>query len=131
MRAGRPLLVLPYAGECDVPADARVLVAWNGSREATRAVHDAMPLLVKAKLVHVIAVNPTGGMAGHGDVPGADICLHLSRHGVNAVCEHQILRDLNVGQMRLLARPRKMPSIMPGFGLTVTGYDDGPDFSHS
>jgi len=51
----------------------------------------------------------------------------LRNYGIGA----QILRDLHVGQMRLLARPRKMPSIMPGFGLTVTGYDDGPDFSHS
>ena len=53
--------------------------------------------------------------------------MDLRTYGIGA----QILRDLNVGQMRLLARPRKMPSIMPGFGLTVTGYDDGPDFSHS
>lgn len=53
--------------------------------------------------------------------------MDLRTYGIGA----QILRDLNVGQMRLHARPRKMPSIMPGFGLTVTGYDDGPDFSHS
>lgn len=52
--------------------------------------------------------------------------MDLRTYGIGA----QILRDLNVGRMRLLARPRKMPSIMPGFGLTVTGYDDGPDFSH-
>ena len=53
--------------------------------------------------------------------------MDLRTYGIGA----QILRDLKVGQMRLLARPRKMPSIMPGFGLTVTGYDDGLDFSHS
>lgn len=38
----------------------------------------------------------------------------------------QILRDLNVGQARLLARPRKMPS-MVGFSLTITGYHSEPD----
>ena len=48
--------------------------------------------------------------------------MDLRTYGMGA----QILRDLNVGQMRLLARPRKMPSIMPGFGLDVTGYDS-PD----
>ena len=69
--------------------------------EATRAVHDALPILVGARLVHVIAVNPSGGMAGHGDVPGADICLHLSRHGVNAVCEHIRSEDLKIGEMLL------------------------------
>ena len=48
--------------------------------------------------------------------------MDLRTYGMGA----QILRDLNVGQMRLLARPRKMPSIMPGFGLDVTGYDYEP-----
>jgi len=47
--------------------------------------------------------------------------MDLRTYGMGA----QILRDLGVGQMRLLARPRKMPSIMPGFGLVVTGYDEG------
>jgi len=48
----------------------------------------------------------------------------LRTYGIGA----QILRDLNVGQMRLLARPRKMPS-MAGFSLTVTGYDCDPSTS--
>jgi len=48
--------------------------------------------------------------------------MDLRTYGMGA----QILRDLKVGQMRLLARPRKMPSIMPGFGLDVTGYDNEP-----
>lgn len=48
--------------------------------------------------------------------------MDLRTYGMGA----QILRDLHVGQMRLLARPRKMPSIMPGFGLDVTGYDNEP-----
>jgi len=48
--------------------------------------------------------------------------MDLRTYGLGA----QILRDLDVGQMRLLARPRKMPSIMPGFGLDVTGYDNEP-----
>jgi 3,4-dihydroxy 2-butanone 4-phosphate synthase/GTP cyclohydrolase II len=47
--------------------------------------------------------------------------MDLRDYGIGA----QILRDLNVGRMRLLARPRKMPS-MAGFGLEVTGYDETP-----
>ena len=43
--------------------------------------------------------------------------MDLRTYGVGA----QVLRDLNVGQMKLLARPRKMPS-MAGFGLHTTGY---------
>jgi nucleotide-binding universal stress UspA family protein len=98
IEVGRPLVVVPYAGRF-AEIGSRVLVAWNGSREATRAVHDALPLLKTAKLVRVIAVNPAGG--GHGDIPGADICLHLSRHGVNAVGEQIQSEDLNVGEMLL------------------------------
>lgn len=52
----------------------------------------------------------------------ADRSVDLRTYGIGA----QILRDLGVGQMRLLARPRKMPSMMAGFGLTVTGYDEIP-----
>ncbi|EME69348.1 universal stress protein UspA-like nucleotide-binding protein [Paramagnetospirillum caucaseum] len=100
LAVGRPVLVVPFAGRFPTPG-RRVMVAWNGGREATRAVHDAMPLLVGAQTVHVIAINPGHGMAGHGDIPGADICLHLSRHGVNAVCEHVASDDLNVGEMLL------------------------------
>lgn len=46
--------------------------------------------------------------------------MDLRTYGIGA----QILRDLCVGQMRLMARPRKMPSMLPGFGLAVTGYDE-------
>ncbi len=100
MAVGRPVLVVPFAGRFPT-LGRRVMVAWNGGREATRAVHDALPLLVGAGVVHVIAINPGHGMAGHGDIPGADICLHLSRHGINAVCEHVSTDDLNVGEMLL------------------------------
>jgi len=51
--------------------------------------------------------------------PATETRVDLRNYGIGA----QILRDLNVGRMRLLARPRKMPS-MAGFGLEVTGYDD-------
>ncbi len=51
-----------------------------------------------------------------GDVP-ANAKVDLRDYGIGA----QILRDLNVGKMRLLATPRKMPS-MAGFDLEVTGY---------
>lgn len=52
---------------------------------------------------------------------GSDSSYDLRTYGIGA----QILRDLNVGQARLLARPRKMPS-MAGFSLTITGYESEP-----
>jgi nucleotide-binding universal stress UspA family protein len=62
----------------------RPVVAWNASREATRAANDALPILERAARVTVLSINPRGGPAGHGDVPGADMALHLARHGVRA-----------------------------------------------
>jgi 3,4-dihydroxy 2-butanone 4-phosphate synthase/GTP cyclohydrolase II len=47
--------------------------------------------------------------------------IDLRLYGIGA----QILRDLGVRRMRLMAAPRKMPS-MAGFGLEVTGYADLP-----
>ena len=59
--------------------------------------------------------------------PRAGSRVDLRTYGIGA----QILRDLQVGQMRLLSRPLKMPSIMPGFGLDITGYDYEPSNSNT
>lgn len=79
MGSGRPVIVVPYAGKFETPP-RRVLVAWNGTREATRAVHDAMPILKRADAVSVLSINPKGSK----HLPGADIAAHLARHGCKA-----------------------------------------------
>lgn len=83
LESGRPVLVVPCTAQVATLGE-RILVAWNGSREAVRAVHDALPLLQRASFVQVVAINPSVGYGEHGAVPGADICLHLARHGVQA-----------------------------------------------
>lgn len=80
---GRPVLVVPYAGQFETVGQ-RVLVGWNGSREAARALADAMPILERAKKVTLLAVSPKPGPGGLGDAPCADIARHLARHGVVA-----------------------------------------------
>lgn len=94
--AGRPVLAVPYARE-KRPVGENVLVAWNASREATRAVTDALPLLRKARQVHVASFNPGRAWGAHGDVPGADIALYLSRHGVNIAVSQYQAADIDVG----------------------------------
>lgn len=81
LSVGRPVLVIPRYGS--FPRVGRdVLVAWNGSREATRAVHDALPLLQRAEQVTVLSIDPA---VTPGDrLPGADMSLYLARHGVTA-----------------------------------------------
>jgi nucleotide-binding universal stress UspA family protein len=100
LSSGRPVLAVPYAGQFERVGE-RVLVAWNASRESTRAVNDALPLLRGAKAVTVLAVNPKRGIEGHGDVPAADIALHLARHGVKAEAAHTIAHDISEGDALL------------------------------
>ncbi len=83
MQSGRPCLVVPYIGARTLPP-ARVLIAWDGSREAARAVGDAMPLLTRAESVTVLVVDPASLRGRVGDQPGADLATHLARHGIKA-----------------------------------------------
>lgn len=100
VRAGRPVLVVPYSGRYDL-SSVRALIAWNGGREAARAVNDAVPLLQYAKSAVVMAVNPSDSGSDHGDIPGADICLHLARHGIKAEAQHITAPDVRVGDVLL------------------------------
>ena len=101
LSAGRPILVVPYIG-AQQKMGRNVVVAWNGSREATRAVNDALPILERAEKVTVLAVNPDKkGGGDHGDIPSADIALHLARHGVKAEAAQTVSNDIDVGDVIL------------------------------
>ena len=103
--AGRPVILVPrQAGGASI--GQRILVAWNASREATRAVNDALPLLATAAVVDIMVINPGAGHAGarsHGDEPGADIASHLARHGISAEVHREQALHESVGK-RLLTR---------------------------
>lgn len=77
----KPVLVVPpaYAG---APLAGQVVVGWDGSAQAVRAIDAALPLLVRAATVHLALVNPDRESGLHGDEPGADMALFLARHGV-------------------------------------------------
>ena len=83
LECGRPVLLLPPT-PMDNDTGSRVLVAWNGRREAVRAVHDALPLLESADEVKVVMVNPGANAPDAGDLPGSALCHHLARHGVKS-----------------------------------------------
>jgi len=100
--AGRPVLVIPYAGQF-TEIGQRVLVGWNGSREAARAVNDALPLLAEAAKVTVMAVNPRRGLQGEGDQPAEDLSRHLARHGLQVTAEHMVAPEVGDGEALLNA----------------------------
>jgi nucleotide-binding universal stress UspA family protein len=100
LASGRPILVVPYAGHFAAIGKC-VLVAWDASREAARAVADAMPLLAGADAVTVLSVDPQPAPDGHGELPGADIALYLARHGVKAQIERTVSAGVPVGELLL------------------------------
>jgi nucleotide-binding universal stress UspA family protein len=84
--SGRPVVLVPETYKAKEPP-RRILIGWNPEREATRAVHDALPLLRDADKVTILVVAEGGSMNGEED-PGADIARHLARHRVNAEVKH-------------------------------------------
>ncbi len=94
MGSGRPALIVPRYGKCPT-LGARVMVAWNRTREAARAVHDALPILRGAEAVTVMEVNPRTGETSH--IPGAEIATHLARHGVKAEVSSTVADEIEVG----------------------------------
>lgn len=75
---GRPLMVVPRGGATF--AVRRILVAWDGSAQATRALHDALPLLKQADSVEIVSI--TGEKDLSESLPGAEIAPSLAHHDV-------------------------------------------------
>ena len=80
--SGRPAVVVPYIQKTGLTLN-RVLVCWDGGRQAARAIADALPFLHRAKAVEVVVVATKPIKSD--DSPGADIARHLAHHDLN-VC---------------------------------------------
>lgn len=81
LNSARPVLIVP-AGLPPAPVGKRAAVAWDGSREATRAIASAIGLLRGAGHVSLLVVNPESEGDVHVPLAGADMALFLARHGV-------------------------------------------------
>jgi nucleotide-binding universal stress UspA family protein len=98
LESGRPVLVVPRFGRFTYVGE-RVLLAWNGGREAARAANDALPILARAHAVTVLSVNPKADAVPRH--PGADIGAHLARHGVKVEVDTSVALDIDVGDALL------------------------------
>ncbi len=84
--SGGPCLLVPERWPVERIA-RRIVVGWNGGREAARSIADAMPFLVAAESVYLV-VAPNARLRGlYGPEPGADMATHLARHGVQVTLE--------------------------------------------
>lgn len=99
LNCGRPVLVVPNVGSFTSVAN-RVVVAWNAGREATRAVHDALPLLASAKAVSVLSMRAHDDTGVAQAMPPVNIIDHLAKLGIAA--EGEFLPDEEIGKMDML-----------------------------
>jgi len=96
--SGRPVIIVPYIQREPLKLD-RVMLCWDGSRAATRAIADAMPLLERAGRVEVVIVANEAGK--QDEIEGADMGGHLARHGLNVEVKRTILGDIDVADVIL------------------------------
>ena len=96
--AGAPCLVVPYIGET-VDMAGTVLIAWNGTREAARAVRDAIPILQMAMRVEILCINPRQG--DQENRAGAGACANLLHHGIKSKMHRLHNKDISTGDILL------------------------------
>ncbi|MBP2233244.1 nucleotide-binding universal stress UspA family protein [Azospirillum agricola] len=80
---GRAVYLVPPGSRPAAPP-TNILIGWSDSREAARALTEALPLLQRAGVVTVATVEEHGASRRSGEAPEADIARHLDRHGVTA-----------------------------------------------
>lgn len=107
--SGRPTILVPRGQENPHPLPRTVVIGWNASREAARAIADAMPFLTAADSVHVVVVPEPKINRLLGEDPGTDISRHLARHGI-AVELHRL--DASDAGEALLAKAAELEADM-------------------
>ena len=96
LESGRPLLVAPRI-DVEPSFGRHIAVAWDGGREASRAVGDALPLLVRAERVTVACLDPGATARGADGAARERLLEYLQRHGVKARLEADHLGDDDIG----------------------------------
>lgn len=111
--SGRPVMVAPVDWKPG-PVGRKMVIGWDASREAARAMHDALLLAAKDAEITIVTVDAKPGSLDHGDAPGLDIAAHLARHGLKVELRNeaglgrsthevltQIATDINADMMVL------------------------------
>jgi nucleotide-binding universal stress UspA family protein len=99
--AGRPVLFIPTIGSFST-LGRHIVVAWNSSRPAARAVNDALALIERADRTTVLAINPADFIGRHRAPPIEWLVEHLRRHGADAdVVQLQNIPAASIGDALL------------------------------
>ena len=117
--SGRPVIVVPEKAQA--PKDfKRVMIAWRPTREATRAVHDALGLIAGGATLDVTIIDAGEGSGLHGEEPGADIAAHLVRHACDVGVTRLRSANLSIAT-RLLVHADHMKAQL----VVAGGYGHG------
>lgn len=112
--AGRPVLVLPRKSDPDLNTNL-IVCGYNGSKESARAVHDAVPILRKAKDVRLLWVDPARDTEPAGAPPRTAMAESLHRQGVKAKAESVLSNGVNPAEA-VMMKAREL-----GAGMIVMG----------
>jgi nucleotide-binding universal stress UspA family protein len=96
--SGRPVLVVPHAGPSH-SSYRRVVIAWNGSREAARAAFDALPMITRADHAEVFVIDPPDDVDQNTEASGAEIAAALARHGAKVTVTGKASGGRSVDQL--------------------------------
>ncbi len=118
LEGGRPVLVVPYVGAPEI-IGTNVLVAWDGGREASRALADALPILVRARRVAVACLDPSASARGADALARERLLAYLHRHGVSARIESA---DLGVGDIAVGEWLLSLVADLGGDLIVMGGY---------
>lgn len=116
LNSARPVLVVPHIDKT-AKLDEHILVSWNGSPEATRAITYALPLLKRAKEVTVAVFQTSSPYRVLGETPGADVAIWLARHGINVdIVEEYLRQDIDEAILEVATRRKSGLIVMGGYG---------------
>lgn len=96
--SGRPVIFVPYASQKPRPV-SKIILGWDGSREAARAAFDALPLILAADETEVFTVDPRDTPDQDAPMAGAEIAAALARHGAKVTVETQPSGGLDAGSV--------------------------------
>lgn len=119
LQTGRPVLAVPT--EASALNAAKVVVAWKDSREARRAVHDALPFLQRAATVLLTEIVGSRDLAVSAEARLADVAAHLLRHGVKAQASVDVEDKGSTGAQQLLDSAERQKAdliVAGGYGRT-------------
>jgi nucleotide-binding universal stress UspA family protein len=94
--SGRPVLVLPYAGTFETVGE-NILLGWSGTRESTRATHDALPFIKDANSTKIFWVGKQDDKTHYVEQTAREMAIGLDRHGANVSVMHKEPGSISIG----------------------------------